>query len=39
MIPKDLVVDVCVDFLVGLEEVGRYLAAVGRHDTEDHNLS
>uniref|UniRef100_A0A0K2VG59 Uncharacterized protein n=1 Tax=Lepeophtheirus salmonis TaxID=72036 RepID=A0A0K2VG59_LEPSM len=39
MVPEDLVVDVLVDFLVALEEVGRNLAAVGHHDAKDHDLS
>uniref|UniRef100_A0A0K2VDB1 Uncharacterized protein n=1 Tax=Lepeophtheirus salmonis TaxID=72036 RepID=A0A0K2VDB1_LEPSM len=39
MVPEDLAVDIRVDCLIGLEEVGKHLAAIGRHDTEDHNLS
>uniref|UniRef100_A0A0K2VBG0 Uncharacterized protein n=1 Tax=Lepeophtheirus salmonis TaxID=72036 RepID=A0A0K2VBG0_LEPSM len=35
--PDDLVVDVCVDFLVSLDKVRRGLAAVGRHNAEEHD--
>uniref|UniRef100_A0A0K2U1D6 Uncharacterized protein n=1 Tax=Lepeophtheirus salmonis TaxID=72036 RepID=A0A0K2U1D6_LEPSM len=38
MVPEDLVLDVCVGFLVGIEEVGWYLANVGCHVAEDHAL-
>uniref|UniRef100_A0A0K2URA4 Uncharacterized protein n=1 Tax=Lepeophtheirus salmonis TaxID=72036 RepID=A0A0K2URA4_LEPSM len=39
MVPEDLVVDILVDFLVGLEEVGKHLAAVGYHYAENHDLN
>uniref|UniRef100_A0A0K2TUI3 Uncharacterized protein n=1 Tax=Lepeophtheirus salmonis TaxID=72036 RepID=A0A0K2TUI3_LEPSM len=39
MITDTLVVDVRLDFLVGLKEVGSHLAAVRRHGSEDHDLS
>uniref|UniRef100_A0A0K2U4B6 Uncharacterized protein n=1 Tax=Lepeophtheirus salmonis TaxID=72036 RepID=A0A0K2U4B6_LEPSM len=32
MVHEDLVIGVHIDFLVGLEEVGRHLAGVGSHD-------
>uniref|UniRef100_A0A0K2UUH4 Uncharacterized protein n=1 Tax=Lepeophtheirus salmonis TaxID=72036 RepID=A0A0K2UUH4_LEPSM len=39
MVPEDLVVDVSVEFLVGFEEVGKYLAPIGNHVAEEHDLS